>query len=385
MSIVVPDEYIKYEKQIEKLKAIPQYEQRSKEWFEYRYNRITASDTATAINMNPYECIESFILKKCTKAKPFDNENMFFGKKYEPIATMLYEHIFNVKVDEYGALPSPIYNFLGASPDGICSKSTLDNKFSPKIGTMLEIKCPSKRPIKTTGEIIGGICPYYYYCQVQQQLECCELDNCDFWQCYLTEYIDREEFIKDDCKNSKITVTENNDEKILTIDKNIKKGAILEFYPKNFQEEFIGDKIEWKSKHIYPTRLDMSIEEYNEFILNTLDTYKTTNKDIYDNYIFNRVIYWKINKAHNVTIPRDKVFLDNVIPMLKETWDKVLYYRENRDEIPELEKELEKNKNSNKHYINNKFTIYNRYMTEKSVKFLDTQINTIKLNIEFNK
>jgi hypothetical protein len=53
---------------------------------------------------------------------------------------------------------------------------------------MLEIKCPVTREIKTTGKLIGDMCPFYYYCQVQQQLICCELDVCDFWQCKLIEY-----------------------------------------------------------------------------------------------------------------------------------------------------------------------------------------------------
>ena len=55
---------------------------------------------------------------------------------------------------EFGALPSLTY-FFAASPDGIFSKSTLDGKFSERLGTMIEIKCPLVRPIKTYGEIDG--------------------------------------------------------------------------------------------------------------------------------------------------------------------------------------------------------------------------------------
>lgn len=75
---------------------------------------------------------------------------------------------------------------------------------------MLEIKCPARRFINTSGNMIGDICPYSYYCQVQQQLELCELDICDVGQCKLSEYINREEFIEDDCEDCQITVTENN-------------------------------------------------------------------------------------------------------------------------------------------------------------------------------
>ena len=33
------------------------------------------------------------------------------------------------------------------------------------------------------GEIDGEICPHYYWVQVQVQLECCDLEEFDFWQC----------------------------------------------------------------------------------------------------------------------------------------------------------------------------------------------------------
>ena len=109
----------------------------------------------------------------------------------------MYEHIYNVKVTEFGCLPSEKYKFLGASPDGICSAHTLDGKFSDKLGTMLEIKCPFKRPIKHGGEINGEICPNYYFWQIQQQLQCCNLYKCDFWQCNIAEYNSREEYLMD--------------------------------------------------------------------------------------------------------------------------------------------------------------------------------------------
>jgi hypothetical protein len=61
--VEVPPKYMKLYEHFCKLKNYPQPVQRSKEWFDYRYNRITASDTAAAIDLNPYEPVESFILK----------------------------------------------------------------------------------------------------------------------------------------------------------------------------------------------------------------------------------------------------------------------------------------------------------------------------------
>ena len=59
--IKVPKEYQELYSHSMKLFHIPQPEQRSQEW--YDYSRITASDCATALDLNPYEPLESFILK----------------------------------------------------------------------------------------------------------------------------------------------------------------------------------------------------------------------------------------------------------------------------------------------------------------------------------
>jgi putative phage-type endonuclease len=377
--IEIDNEYIDIENQFNKLKLLPQPVQRSKEWFDYRYNRITASDTAAAIDLNPYETVEEFILKKCDPNFPFrDNVNVFHGKKYEPIATMIYEHIYNTRVFEFGALPSKKYNFLGASPDGICSKYTLDNKFSNRIGTMLEIKCPVTRNIVTSGNIVGDICPFYYYCQVQQQLACCELDICDFWQCKLLEYNNKNTYLFDDC--SSCINSYDNDNKIMKINDKLKKGVMLEFYPKKFIPEFDGDNIEWKSKYIIPKSLDMNEIEYDDWVIKMLDSYKILYPDIYDNYYFNKIIRWKLELTHNVSIKRDDNFLNNIIPILKNTWNKIVYYRENKDKLDELKKII----NNRKKYIkfNTSYTIHNDIITKNKILFLDSNINlsTIKNN-----
>ena len=391
--IIVPVEYREINDKFNKLKNLPQPVQRSQEWFDYRHNRITASDTAAAIDMNPYEFVESFILKKCDSNFSFqDNATVFHGRKYEPIATLIYEHIYNAKIIEFGALPSDKYPFLGASPDGICSKYTLDNKFSPRLGTMLEIKCPVTREITIKGKIDGDICPFYYYCQVQQQLLCCDLNICDFWQCKLSEYSSRNEYLEDDCKScintetcESVNLEKNKDimsYKEININNLLKKGIFLEYYPRNFIKEYDGDNIEWKSKYIIPHRLDMDDNQYNEWILKILDESNILYPDIHNNYYFNKIIYWKLEKSHNASIKRNDTFLLNIIPVLKKTWDDVLYYRNNQDKLNELKKNLEKRKKYIK--INTEYCINNKYIIDNNILFLDKQIicNDIIKNLE---
>ena len=233
--IKVPKEYKPLEEHFQKLFATPQPEQRSEEWYAFRKGRITASDIATALDHNPYEPWEEFIIKKCDPDYPFyDNETVFHGKKYEEIATMIYQEIYNVRVTEFGCLPSPDYSFLGASPDGICSKATLDYQFSDKINTMLEIKCPVRRKINTSGDIKGGICPHYYEYQCQVQMQCCNLDKCDFWQCDIEE-IDYQTYIKNTLIPESTCGT---DASPLKLPEYCHQGVILQFLPKNYKPRF---------------------------------------------------------------------------------------------------------------------------------------------------
>ena len=342
-SIKIPKKAKQLEEQFTYLRELPQPEQRTKEWFDYRYNRITASDTATAIDNNPYESVESFICKKCDPNFPFlDNDFVFHGKKYEQIATSLYEHLYNSKVTEFGCVPSDKHKMLGASPDGISSKSTLDYKFNPKLGYMLEIKCPFVRPITNKGAIAGDICPYYYYCQVQQQLECCDLEYCDFIQCALVEYPDRETYLRD--VNHTFVITEDVDGRTMTVDNAMSKGYVLQFLPKIYEPKFDGDKHIYKGFFVYPPRLNMTQSQYDAWALNTMSTWQKDYPEIAESHFFDRILYWKINNAHTVTIPRDREWFAKVFPVLIDTWEKVCYYREHIEDLPLVQELANKRK-----------------------------------------
>ena len=125
-------------------------------------------------------------------------------------------------------MPEPRVSFIGASPDGIASHFKLDNSFSDRVGRMIEIKCPPSRVIKNKGEVHGEICPHNYWCQIQQQLECCDLELCDFWQCNIKEFYTREEWLN----NDKETISRQEQDVDLPIAKQCMKGMILQFLPK---------------------------------------------------------------------------------------------------------------------------------------------------------
>jgi len=75
--IIPVPKYKKKFKQIENLKKQPNIEQRTPEWFLARYNCITASSGASALDENPYDgsSIECYLREKCNPNHPFELSN----------------------------------------------------------------------------------------------------------------------------------------------------------------------------------------------------------------------------------------------------------------------------------------------------------------------
>ena len=335
-----------------KLRQIVLPEQRSKEWFEMRNNKITASDCGAVLGENKYEPQFNFILKKVFGSIFETNDSCYHGKKFENVVTLMYEYNYDTVVDEFGLLGHPEYLFLGASPDGICGPYKRDGKTkSPLVGRMLEIKCPLFRKIKYEGEVKGVICPIYYWCQVQQQLECCNLDECDFVQCSIEEYKSREDFLNDSSPTKDY----------LSLKSGLEKGALIELVPLKIGEDDIkdgkiADKIIYdKTSFIYQPKIDMTNKELDEWLLNELDKI-SKRKDVK----LNRIIYWRILEKNCTLIMRDKEWFSQVLPTLKKIWNYVELLREDNDMSQKW-----------KEYIDS----LPKKMNDKIITYLDNLIN----------
>jgi putative phage-type endonuclease len=286
-----------------------------------RNNMITASNCGSVIGECKYTSIKALLIDKIGLGEKFrENKFVYHGKKYEKIAIMIYENIYNSKVGEFGLIQHPTISYLGASPDGISMSLTLDGKLNRLMGRMLEIKCPPARKIISVGKIKGDICPDYYWIQVQIQLECCNLDECDFVQVNIEE-IDREEYLKD-CKSDT--------EEYISKKIGLEKGALLEFIPTKISDDDIDIKtgsvkmslVYDKASFVYPPKIDMSNNEIDKWILAELDKKR-------DDVKLHRVIYWRILESSNTLILRDKVWFNESLPKLKEIWSYVEFLRNN--------------------------------------------------------
>lgn len=282
-------------KRFEELKLKPQPDQRSDLWYAKRYNSIGASEVASIFNKNPFCTYNKYVEKKSKKAgnpTPLEfNVYTHHGVKYEPIVQQLYCLRENTQIVEFGSIDHEKYSFISASPDGITSQ-----------GTMLEIKCPWKR------EIIG-IPPIYYWYQMQQQLEVCKLNKCDFVECKIFEYQSWNDFLDDNYQGD---ISKNKF--------NLEKSCIIEYIKST------GDKNEFD--YIYPETILTSKED----ILHFHKKYKASI-DSEDNKEFVRIIFWGLEVYSKISIYRNNYWWKTNIPLIEKFWNQVLDNRKQNQSL----------------------------------------------------
>lgn len=255
---------------LKKLKLLELPDQRSPEWYAMRKEMLTASSVASAIGKCHFTTREELILSKIEDKPYVSNPITEWGVKYEDIAILFYEELYNVKVLDFGLIPHPTFKAFGASPDGICDDTGND----AYVSRMVEIKCPPKRKFTKT-------CPPHYLMQVQGQLEVCDLDHCDFFQVKIEDYENYDDYVKD----------------IFVDDDIILPGRTYLNYPKGVTVSY-RKKDELKLTYIYPS-LNMTNEGYNDWI-------KEKKIEIINNgdeYVESK--WWKITRFECTLIKRD--------------------------------------------------------------------------------
>jgi len=257
--------------------------QRTPEWYQKRYNMMTASNLWQALNTESQR--NRLIYEKCkpldfgyTENKWINTDNsLHWGVKYEPITARVYEKITGAKVEEFGCIQHQQYPFIGASPDGIVT-----NIDSPFYGRMLEIKNIYNREM-------DGIPSEAYWIQIQIQMECCNLDICDFVETRFKEYDCSQSFFEED-------------------DNDRLRGIILHFIPKDGTTNVPFYKY---------MPLDISLNQ------NAIDEWIECSKCELPEYAIYTKIYWYLDEIIMTTILRNQRWFDSALPTIKETWDTI--------------------------------------------------------------
>ena len=268
------------------LEGIPQPDQRTDEWYEFRYKYLTASSIWKAFGTPRTQ--NELIYEKCTPidaskySQSVNTESpMHWGQKYEEVSVMWYEREFATEVSEYGCLPHRSISYLAASPDGIVTKPTCG-----RFGRMLEIKNIVNRDIT-------GIPKKEYWIQMQLQMEVCELDECDFLETRFKEYDNHAEFVAD----GTFTHTAEGEMKGLLLYFNKAGAPLYEYAP-----------------------LGMSEPEY--------DVWESTMLAKHAQLTLVRTIYWRLDEVSCVLVLRNRTWFNHVKPTLDDFWAKIVHDRE---------------------------------------------------------
>jgi len=301
------------------LRSVIQPEQRTKEWYTFRHELITASNLWKIFGTEAQ--YNSLIYEKCLPLK-IDQENtnntinilspLHWGQKYEPLSVMIYEEKYKTKIEDFGCIQHDNYKFIGASPDGINVDKT-NNKY----GRMLEIKNIVNREI-------DGIPSKAYWIQMQMQMETCDLDTCDFLETRFKEYENEEQFYEEK--------------------REVKKGIILHFIERlsigggfqNINEEDREEEIEpddtnggyllsqqysGKPNYIYmPLHYSLEKEDIEIWIDETRNKMRRS-------WSLYSVIYWHLDEYSCVLVERNKLWFQAAIPKIKDTWDIIVKER----------------------------------------------------------
>jgi len=274
----------KLQEKITYLQNIPQPEQRTAAWYNFRYRYLTASSIWKAFISESTR--NQLIYDKC---KPLNVEKyshtsmdspMHWGHKYEPVSVQLYEILYKTSVSDFGCIPHATLDFLAASPDGI---NTLES--SERYGRMLEIKNIVNREI-------DGIPKMEYWIQMQLQLEVCNLNECDFLETRFKEYVDEDAYLADSYHD----------------DGSLNYNKTQEGQQKGMMIQFI---VNGQPAYEY-AELNMSRIE--------LTTWEAEMMNKHQNDMWCKNIYWWLDELSCVLVLRNKFWVKAAVPILTDLW-----------------------------------------------------------------
>ena len=246
-------------------------DQRTTAWFQKRGEMLTASEIWKCFNSTSAARNE-IITSKLQEAKKSSGNGvsaLIWGTRFEQIAKEIYCKTEDIYIKDLACVVHPDYSYIGASPDGLILSKNERN------GRLIEIKCPISRLFDETTPI-----PEHYYHQMQLQLECTDLQECEyvemqFKRCSYTEWVEEPgEF--------KSCFAVNNE------------GVVL--------YRIINDPL--------------TVEEW-------------TSLTIGDAIMDWQVIYWVLKSSQMKLVKKDPDWMPTHFPQIKSVWDEVLEHRKN--------------------------------------------------------
>lgn len=257
------------------LKARPQIEQRSEEWYKNFQHVLTASEFSALFHQNKKrkDLVNSKAFSKhddmvsYRTACPTEEMSAFgWGIRFEPVVKQIFEHQNKCRIFESGRIQHSTNTSLAASPDGIIE----DAEDPHLVGRLIEIKCPYSRKI-------GGEIPLEYWIQMQIQMEVTDVDECEYIEVEILSKKPKQE-IPPDLSTCSIT------------------GICWLF------KEIVEEDMPFTYKYVYSS-LETVAEEPQ------LEGYECLER-----------IPWGLKAYHRKLVQRDRIWYQSTLPWQEQFW-----------------------------------------------------------------
>ena len=261
-------------------------DQRTDAWHAKRGEMLTASEIYKALPDATPSQKHEIIMGKLVPRQRTEGPGpraLVWGTRFEPIAKDIYCRSSDVPmmIVDTSCIPHPIVPFLGASPDGII---LMDDKTHVRHGRLVEFKCPISRVFSDEMPV-----PHAYYHQMQLQMECTQLNVCEYIE-FQFKMISYSEWMDTTAQY---------------------KG----FYAVS------DDDMQVRYKPLDDTS---SPAEWRANVLGTTDDWN--------------LVYWKLEKYCMKVVHHETDWLEKNIASLTDVWEKIKEHRQNGT-LPEHPKE----------------------------------------------
>lgn len=222
------------------LRLYGQNDQRTDQWHAKRGEMITASEVYKVFGTE--EARRELLLRKLEPPAQSSSFGaipaLVWGTRFEPVAKKLYEERTNCKILDVSCVQHPRYAFLGASPDGLIVPNGSD---PARYGRLVEFKCPMSRVEKP--EI-----PPAYVHQMQMQMECTGIDECEYVE-FRFKKVSFNEWFKSTATKGRFGVYDDG-RVVYDIEDCPEDCQIVYWILQSIKEDFVKKDPTWLSDHI---------------------------------------------------------------------------------------------------------------------------------------
>jgi len=240
--------------------------QRTDAWHDRRSNMLTASEISKAKSSATAASRRELILSKLTPRTGGSGgvASLDWGTQFEEVAKELVEQS-GVQIKDLACVVHPEYSFLGASPDGLLLGTE-------RHGRLIEIKCPISREVDPVAPI-----PDSYYDQIQLQLACTGLQECEYAEFKFVKHSYAEWTVSDKIKSCFAVNTQTR----AVVYKKLADVRTIQEWMVSFME----DRLDWD------------------------------------------VVYWSLGARKELLIQKDTDWFSSNLPSFTSVWQEVIQYR----------------------------------------------------------